>query len=102
MVDLYGYSVATIPFIVIVVYGIIELLKNAFFYESEKFRKFIPVYAALIGALIGVLTYWIAPEMIPAAKWYGAILTGLASGLSAVGVNQIGKQMLKGGDKGGS
>lgn len=102
MMEIYGYSIATLPVIVTVVYGVIEFLKYFVFADNETFKKYIPVIATAIGGVIGVGAFFICPEIIPVANWYGSILIGCASGLSAVGVNQIKKQIKKnGGDKGG-
>lgn len=102
MVEIYGYSIATLPTIAAIVYGIIEFLKHFVFSGNETFKEYIPVVSAVIGGAIGVGAFFICPEAIPVASWYGSILVGCASGLSAVGVNQITKQIKKGGDKGGS
>lgn len=95
MVEIYGYSIATIPAVASAVYGIIELLKRFVFCENEKFRKFIPLFAALLGALITLIAFLVSPNLIPATSWYSSVLIGLASGLSAVGINQIKKQAEK-------
>ena len=102
MVEIYGYSIATLPVIVTVVYGVIEFLKYFVFADNGTFKKYIPVIATALGGVIGVIAFFICPEIIPVANWYGSILIGCASGLSAVGVNQIKKQIKKnGGGKGG-
>lgn len=95
MVEIYGYSIATIPAVASAVYGIIELLKRFVFCENEKFRKFIPLFAALLGALITLIAFLVSPDLIPATSWYSSVIIGLASGLSAVGINQIKKQAEK-------
>jgi multidrug transporter EmrE-like cation transporter len=102
MVEIYGYSIATLPVIVAAVYGIIEFFKHFVFKNNETFKKYIPVFSAVIGAVVGIIAFFICPETIPVSTWYSAILVGSASGLSAVGVNQITKQIKKGGDNGGS
>lgn len=102
MIEVYGYSIATLPVIVSVVYGIIEFLKYFVFTKSETFKRYIPVVSTVLGGVIGVVAFFVSPESIPVGTWYAAILMGCASGLSAVGVNQITKQIKKGGDKGGS
>lgn len=98
MVNIGNFSVATIPFIVISVYVIIELLKRCAFPNNEKFRKLIPIVAAVLGIGISLLTFFTAPELLPITNWYDAALMGVASGLSAVGINQLGKQLIKGGE----
>ena len=102
MIEIYGYSIATVPVIVAVVYGLIEFLKHFVFSENETFKKYIPIVSTALGGVIGIISFFVCPEIIPVATWYGSILIGCASGLSAVGVNQIKKQITKGGDKGGS
>ena len=94
MVEIYGYSVATIPVIVALVYGIIEILKVAVLNKHENVKKYIPLFAAVIGAGLGIGAFFAFPAMVPAAEWYYALLMGAASGLSSVGVNQITKQMV--------
>lgn len=103
MVEIYGYSVATIPAVCIAVYAIIELLKYLFFSKKEELKKFIPIAAALIGCAITIIAFLVCPEIVPASSWYGAALMGIASGLSSVGVNQIKKQITQGnGEENGS
>lgn len=102
MVEIYGYSIATLPVIVAIVYGIIEFFKHFVFAKNEAFKKYIPVVSTVLGGVIGIIAFFVCPEIMPVATWYAAILVGCASGLSAVGVNQIKKQIKKGGDNGGS
>lgn len=92
MVEIYGYSIATIPAVCAIVYGVIEFLKNFSFLKNEKLRKFIPAMSALLGAVFATIAFFVCPEIVPASAWYSAALVGCASGLSAVGVNQIKKQ----------
>ena len=101
MVEVYGYSVATIPAVCGVVYALIELIKYVFGGKAEKIKRFFPLIAGVAGAGISLLMFFVVPEMVPASTWYASLLLGAASGLSSVGVNQIKKQM-QGGDKGGS
>lgn len=93
MVEIYGYSVATIPAVCIGAYAIIEILKYLFFSKKEELKRFIPIMAALIGCAITIIAFFACPEIVPASSWYGAALMGIASGLSSVGINQIKKQI---------
>jgi multidrug transporter EmrE-like cation transporter len=95
MVEIYGYSIATIPVVCGVVYAVIELIKYFLGTKVDKFKKYIPVVSCFIGAMISLIVFFIAPELVPVATWYSALLMGGASGLSAVGVNQIKKQIQK-------
>lgn len=92
MIEIYGYSIAVLPVIAAVVYGVIELLKWIWFERDEGKKKYIPIIAGALGAVLGVVLFFITPEAMPVDTWYASILVGLASGLSAVGVNQIIKQ----------
>lgn len=100
MVEIYGYSIATIPLVATIVYGIIEFLKHFVFNDYEKFGKYIPIFAAIIGAIITLILFFCLPDVVPVATWFSAMIMGAASGLSAVGVNQIKKQMADKGDGG--
>jgi hypothetical protein len=102
MVDVYGYSIATIPIIVSLVYGIIEFLKYFVLTDVEAWKKYIPIVAAAIGCVLSLCLYFFCPDLLPIPTWYAAVIMGMASGLSAVGVNQIKKQMSNGGEKSGS
>jgi uncharacterized membrane protein (DUF2068 family) len=102
MIDVYGYSIATIPIIVSLVYGIIEFMKHFVFTNVDAWGKYIPVVAAALGCAISICFYFFSPDLLPVPTWYAAVIMGMASGLSAVGVNQIKKQMSNGGEKSGS
>lgn len=103
MVELYGYSVATIPAVCTIVYAIIEFIKYLFKNKVYKFKKYIPIVSCVLGAIITLIAFLIEPELVPVVSWYSALLVGGASGLSAVGVNQIKKQIQKqGGEDNGS
>lgn len=102
MVEIYGYSISTVPIVCAIVYGTIEFLKHFFFCENERFKKFIPLLSSLFGAFVTLIMFFVCPEIVPAVSWESALLIGAASGLSAVGVNQIKKQIEKGGETDGT
>ena len=95
MVEIYGYSVVTIPVVVALVYAVVEFFKNFIFENTKKFSKCIPIIATALGGAFTLIAFFVSPEVVPAATWYSALLMGCASGLSAVGVNQIKKQAAK-------
>jgi len=66
---------------------------------DEKFKRFIPLISALLGAVCGVVSFYAVPGVIETQNILVAIVTGAASGLSATGTNQVVKQLTKGGDK---
>lgn len=100
MFDVYGYQIATVPVICTAIYGIIEVAKKWIFANNEVFKKYIPVIACFGGAIISFICFFAVPDAIPTQTWYGALVIGGASGLSAVGVNQIKKQIQKDGNDG--
>lgn len=87
-------QVASVPVITAVVYGAMagyKVIVNG----RENLIRLIPVIAAALGVLLGVLAFYAAGEVIPADNLLTAILIGGASGLAATGGNQIFKQLAK-------
>ena len=84
----------SVPVIAAIVYWVINLIKYAT-KQNEKFMRFIPLVAAALGAALGVVAYFAVPSIVPAENVFGAILIGIASGLTATGTNQIIKQLGK-------
>lgn len=64
--------------------------------ENEKFKKFIPLLALILGVVIGVICYYALPEVLSASSLAMAIVMGGASGLAATGGDQVVKQLMKG------
>ena len=90
-----GYiELVSIPAISAIVYWVINLIKYTL-NNSEKFKRFIPITSAFLGAALGVICFYSIPEIIPAENVLVAIIIGGASGLSATGTNQILKQLEK-------
>ena len=87
-------ELVSIPAIVCCVYWIIELIKYTTGY-SEKFKRFIPITAAILGGILGVGCFYLLPDIIPASNVLIAIVLGISSGLCSVGFNQIIKQVTK-------
>lgn len=84
----------SVPAIAAVVYWVINIIKHAVG-ENEKFKKFIPLIAAALGVVCGIICYYAVPSIIPAPNIVVAIVIGGASGLTATGTNQIIKQLSK-------
>lgn len=55
-------------------------------------NKWIPIIVGTVGGVLGVAGMYIMPDF-PATDYLTAIAVGIVSGLAAVGVNQIGKQL---------
>lgn len=62
----------------------------------DKFddRK-IPVLMGICGAVLGVVAFYFAPNIIPADDIITAIAIGIVSGFTSTGINQIYRQSLK-------
>ena len=57
-------------------------------------NKWIPIICGVVGGILGVLGMRLIPDF-PAGDWITAAAVGIVSGLSATGINQIGKQLTK-------
>lgn len=86
-------EVVSVPVIAAIVYGIMTVYKNLL--TAEKWRRLIPLWSAVLGVILGVVAYYVAPEIISADNILTAIEIGLFSGLGATGINQIYKQATK-------
>lgn len=91
-------EIVSLPVIVTVVYGVIELLKLVF--KSETFNRIIPIIAAVLGVIVGIVIFYAVPSITFANNIIEAIIIGAVSGLSATGTNQIGKQLSKAKEEG--
>lgn len=85
-------NLISVPAIAAIVYWVINIIKHAVG-ENEKFKKFIPLIAAALGVICGIICYYAVPSIIPAPNIVVAIVIGGASGLTATGANQIIKQL---------
>lgn len=86
-------EITSVPVIVAIVYAALALYKH--FVKAEKWVRLIPLWAALLGVVLGIVAFYAVPEIIPADNVLVAILVGGASGLAATGTNQIFKQLTK-------
>ena len=84
----------SVPAIATIVYWVMNLIKYAV-KDNEKFKRFIPLISAALGAVLGLIAFYAVPSIIPATNVCVAILIGGASGLTATGTNQIIKQLGK-------
>ena len=86
-------TLISVPAIATIVYWVIYLIKTAV--NKETFNRFIPLVAATLGVICGVIAFFVMPQIIPAENVFVAIIIGGASGLTATGTNQIIKQLTK-------
>ena len=86
-------SILTIPAIVIISYLVTEVFK--LFVK----KKYLPAISGITGAILGVITYFIAPNLIFKEDIITAIAVGIVSGLAATGSDQVIKKLLSKGEK---
>lgn len=78
----------SVPAIATIVYWIIEILKYTLG-GVERFKRFIPIIACILGAVLGLVCYYAIPNIIPTNNVLVAIVIGASSGLTATGANQV-------------
>ena len=85
-------DITTIPALAAIVYTIIDIAKTAMG-GDEKFKRFIPLIACILGAICGVVAFYFVPGVMDTQNLLVALVLGAASGLSATGTNQVVKQL---------
>lgn len=88
-------EIICVPAIVAITYILIEIYKKWIANGREKWLNFIPILSLIIGGILGVVIFYVAPHIIVAENVWLALVVGLCSGLSATGTNQIFKQLEK-------
>ena len=88
-------EIICVPAIVAVVYVLIEAYKKVIAKGREKWLNFIPLIATVLGGVLGVVLFYLAPQIIIASNVWVALVVGFCSGLSSTGANQIFKQLEK-------
>ena len=88
-------EIVSVPVIIGIVYFVMEVYKALVKSAPAVWTNLIPVWAAILGLGLGVIAYFFVPTVMPADDIFTAILIGLASGLGAVGIHQVGKQIEK-------
>ena len=78
-----------IPAIVVISYMITETFKM--FID----KKYLPIVAGISGGMLGVLSFVLQIDIMPATDIISALAIGIISGLAATGSNQIIKQIKK-------
>jgi len=82
-----------VPAIVAAIVGFLALLKQAV-NANKKVLRFFPLIGVVLGAGLGILAFYIAPAIIPAATAVTALKVGIAGGLAATGTHQVFKQLV--------
>ena len=86
------FSIATIGVFVGLFNELVKFIATTYF--KKDINKFIPLISIGFGLILGIVGYFI-PEVKMGGNIVEAIVVGIASGASAVGVHQIGKQLTK-------
>ena len=86
-------EIISVPVIAGIVYFVMTVYKTLVKNAPAIWTSLIPVWAAILGIALGLVAYFLVPEVMPAENALVAVLVGLASGLGAVGVHQVGKQI---------
>ena len=89
-----SYEIAIIPALAAIVYTLIDVTKTALG-GDEKFKRFIPLIAMVLGAVCGVVAFYCVPGVMETENLLVAVILGASSGLSATGTNQVAKQLTK-------
>lgn len=86
----FGFAAA--PAIVVICYLVAQGVK-----ATSLNNKWLPVICGALGGVLGVIAMWLVPDY-PAGDYMTAVAVGIVSGLAATGVNQVYKQLTKGGE----
>ncbi len=85
---------ASVPAIAACVYWIVNIIKYTT-KNDERVKKFVPLISFVLGAIFGLVCFFLVPNIMPTSNIVVAIVIGAASGLSATGFHQIIKQIEK-------
>ena len=91
-------NTVSIPVIVTIVYCAIDLIKTTVApYQSlsERLSHFYPLLAVALGIITAAVMFYAVPDSISTPNLLVALAIGAASGLTAVGTNQVVKQLAK-------
>lgn len=86
------FSIITITSFVTLLNDIVIYIAKTSFNKDVK--KFIPITSILFGIILGILGHFM-PDMDMGNNIVEAVFIGISSGASAVGINQVGKQLDK-------
>lgn len=75
------------PAIMVISYLITEIFK--LFIN----KKYLPIVAGISGGVLGILSFLLKIDSMPATDIMSALAIGITSGLAATGTNQIIKQL---------
>ncbi len=85
--------VLCVPIIVAVVYVTMTIYKHIVQKHSEVLTRIIPLFAAILGAVLGIYGFYRVPSIMLSDNLFICMIVGIVSGLGAVGLHQVGKQL---------
>lgn len=74
-------------------YIVLAVYKKAVAGKSSMWASLIPVWAILLGAVLGIVAFYATPTLVPADNVLAALLIGMVSGGMATSINQVAKQL---------
>ncbi len=88
-------EMVSIPVITILCYFLGEFFKLVILRKKKRY-KYIPIIVGGIGGILGLLIYYISPELLfNTTNPFVAMAIGIVSGLASTGGNEIVKKILK-------
>ncbi len=88
-------EIISIPVITIICYLLGEFFKLIILRKKKRY-KYIPIIVGGIGGVLGLMIYFISPELLlNITNPFVAIAIGIISGLASTGGNELVKQILK-------
>lgn len=82
-----------LPGLVVLIYIFAEIAKKTFL-KSDKSRNTIPLISAILGVVLAVAIFYLAPDIIFCDNVLEAIAMGGMSGFAATGCNQLYKKYI--------
>jgi len=83
-------EIVTVPVIIAACYLVGFVIK---LFKNEKLNNFIPGICIILGVVLGLVSFFTIPNLIPATDWLTASVIGGVSGLASTGVNQVVKKI---------
>lgn len=84
-------GIVAIPVITVICYGVAEVIK-----ATALDNKWLPAICIILGAVLGVVALYVAPDVTPATDVLTALAIGIVSGGFATSVHQTIKQLTEG------
>lgn len=88
-------EIVSIPVITILCYLVGEFFKIVVLRKKKRY-KYVPVIVGATGGILGLMIYYVSPELlIGTTNPFVALALGIVSGLASTGTNELIKQITK-------